>query len=272
MPALAILLASVGGSASARAEEPLHRPLAEPVFTESVTDIDGDPGEVEYEANLAKVAARKGGASAAFTSLEVEWRALENLGLRLEPSYTRLVDTGGTSAHGVFGVNGGIGIGLLHDLTHDLHLQAELLGRSTESDGASVFEPESTVLPFAADLLAAVRSGAWTLRATVGGEAGGAFAHAPAHTDAALLWDVDAEGSFGFLGLEARTDWARAAPLVLAPEVVANLAPLGLPFTLSTALPMNLWSDPRQPSFGVFVRLLLLSGREFEYGRAITGS
>ncbi len=131
---------------------PERPPLPESFLTESATDIDAaEAGEIEYEANLASVGARAGGAHATLTSLEVEWRALKELGLRLEPSFARIVDPGSVSGRDQFGVAGGIAVGLFHDFARDLHLQAELLGRTPESANARVFEPGETELPVAAD-------------------------------------------------------------------------------------------------------------------------
>jgi hypothetical protein len=243
--------------------------MPESLLTESATDVDAeDRGEVEYEANLAAVAARAGGARATLTSLEVEWRVLKNLGLRLEPTYARIADAGPTSARNALGVSGALAFGLFHDFARDLHVQAEILGRAPDSGSALVFAPGETELPLAADLLGAIRFGRWTMRATLGGEAGGAFAHAPLHTDLALLTGIVPEESFGFVALEARADWARDAPLVVAPEVVADTTPIGLPFRVGVALPVNIGAESTRPSYGVFLRLILLTSREVEYGRA----
>ncbi len=148
-----------------------------------------------------------------------------------------------------------------------MHLQLELLGRTPDNGDVRFFEPGETTLPFAADLVGAIRRGRWTLRTTVGGEAGDAFAHAPLHTDVALLTGFHREERFGFVVLEARADWARSAPLVLAPGVVADMTPLGGPFRLGIALPVNVGASRTDTSYGLFVRLILLTGRETEYGR-----
>jgi hypothetical protein len=252
----------------ATASEPLRPPLPESLLTESATDVDAEEGgELEYEANLTTVAARTGGARAALTSVEVEWRALDNLGIRLEPSYSVATEPATSGVAGTFGFGGALAVGLFHDFARDLHVQAEALGRTPESGSPIAFEPGEPELPFAADLLAAIRRERWTLRATVGVEAGGAFAHAPLHTDLALLTGILPGERFGFVGLEARADWARSAPLVVAPEIVADTTPIGLPFRLGVALPVNVGADPSSPSFGLFVRLVVLTSREVEYGR-----
>ncbi len=241
----------------------MRRPLPEALLTESATDIDAeDAGELEFEANVARASARGGGARATLTSLEMEWRIFKQLGVRVEPSYSRIVDDGATPARDAFGVSGALGVGLVHDFARGLHLQGELLGRTPESGNARVFEPGEAELPFAADLLGALRRGRWTIRATVGAEAGGAFAHAPLHTDLALLAEIVPEERFGFVGLEVRADWAREAPVVLAPEVVTDAAPLGLPFRLGVALPVNLGVESRRSSYGLFVRFLWVMAKD----------
>ena len=247
---------------------PLRPPLPESLLTESATDIDAeDAGEIELEANLAAFGARTGGARAGLTSLEVEWRVLKELGLRIEPTYARIVDAGGVNARDRYGVSGVVAVGLLHDFARDLHVQAELLGRVPDSGSERVFEPEETQLPFAADLAAAIRRGRVTFRATAGAEAGGSFAHAPLHTDLAILTGFVRDERFGFVGLEIRADWARATPLVLAPDVVAVMTPVGLPLSLSLALPINVGADATVTSYGIFLRLMVMTSRELESGR-----
>jgi hypothetical protein len=250
--------------ATAHAEErKSRRPLPEALLTESATDIDAvEAGELELELNAARAAARRGGAGATLTSLEVEWRVLKEFGLRIEPSYSLVRDAGATAANGDFGLSGALAFGLWHDPVRELHVQAELLGRTPESANARVFEPGEPELPFAADLLAAVRRGRWTLRATVGAEAGGAFAHAPLHTDLALLTGILPEERFGFLVIDLRADWAREAPFVFAPEIVADTSPLDLPFRLGVALPFNFGADLTQTSYGVFVRFAWITNRD----------
>lgn len=242
--------------------------MPESILVESVTDIDSaEAGELEFEANVSSLGARSGGARAAISSLEMEWRVLRELGLRVEPSYARVVDAGGSVAEDHFGFAGALAVGVLHDFEHDAHLQLELLGRLPEDADRRLFEPGETELPFALDVVGAVRRGPLTLRATAGAEAGGSFAHAPVHTDGALLLPFSGDGRFGFFGLEIRADWARPAPLLIAPDLVALLTPLGLPFSLSLALPVEVGAASTDVSYGVFMRLMLMTSRELEYGQ-----
>ncbi len=236
-------------------------PLPESVLTESATDVDAEEaGEIELEANLATIGAQRGGARALLSSVEVEWRALRNLGVRLEPSYERGRADAASRTRDEFGFAGAVAVGLFHDYARDAHLQLELLGRvPSESHG---FAPDETVLPAAADLVSAVRRGRFTFRGTVGAEAFGAFAHAPMHVDFAVLTGIRRDARFGFVGLEARTDLARANPFVLAPEVVADASSLGIPLRLGVALPVNIGADATSQSYGLFARLILLTDRE----------
>jgi hypothetical protein len=252
----------------ARGTEPIRPPLPESLLTESATDIDAeDAGETEYEANVVMLRARRGGASAALASLEFEWRVLRELGLRLEPSYARLTDVQGAASTPRLGMSGAVAIGLLHDFEHDFHLQAELLGRISERADETSVDPGEAELPASADLVAARRVGRLTFRTAVGGEAGGAFAYAPLHTDLAVLTGLTAEERYGFLAIDLRADWARSAPFVLAPELVGETTPIGLPFRLGVAFPVNLGVHATQPAFGIFMRLAILTQREAESGR-----
>lgn len=60
----------------------------------------------------------------------------------------------------------------------------------------------------------------------------------------------------GFAGLELEVDGARSAPVVLAPNLVADTETIGLPFRLGIALPWSVAAAPGEPRLGVFVRLL----------------
>jgi hypothetical protein len=240
--------------------EAARRPVPEAVLTESATDIDAaEAGELEWEANVSVIGAREGGARTSASSLEVEWRFLREVGLRLEPSFEQFSD--GTESEHSFGAAGALAFGLFHDFARDEHVQLELLAHTTDRSPHD-FETSDTELPAAADLLGAVRRGRVTLRATAGLEAFGSFAYAPVHTDLALLTGFLANEQYGFMALDLRADWARRAPLVLAPEVVADGSSLGIPLLLSVALPYNVGARATTESFGVLLRLTLMSERE----------
>jgi len=236
------------------------RPLPEAVLTESATDVDAvSRGELEWELNLSVLGAREGGARSAATTLELEWRVLDELGLRLEPTLEHFSD--GIAASTEPGFAGALAFGLLHDFERDTHVQLELLAHTRES-APHAFETSDTELPAAADLVAATRRGRLTLRATAGAEAFGAFAHAPLHTDLALLTGLLRDERYGFVALDVRADWARRAPCVIAPEFVADGSPLGIPLRLSLALPVNVGARTTTESFGFLLRLTLTTERE----------
>jgi hypothetical protein len=256
------LLAIGSTSGAALATESARRPLPEAILTESTTDIDAEAsGELEVEANAGRTAAPTGGSGATLTSVEVEWRALRELGLRLEPTCSWVQD-GAAPASRELGLSGALALGLLHDRLRDLHLQAEVQARTPEAGGTQAFDPGETVLPLAADLLAAIRRERWTVRATVGAEAGGPWVHAPLHTDLAILTGLSRDERFGFVALEVRADWARRAPVMLAPEVMADVAPLGLPLRVGIALPVNVGAEPTAASYGFLFRIMWLAGGE----------
>jgi len=261
---LSLLIASellgLARAVAATESEP-RAPLPESILTESTTDIDADEaGELEFEANLTRVGARTGGAFATLASVELEWRVLRRLGLRLEPAYAHSTPSGGTRGRDAFGLGGAIAFGLWHDFPRDQHLQLELRGRTTDS--SPEFDPGESELPAALDLVGAQRFGRFTLRATVGAEAGGHFAHAPVHTDLCVLSGIVRDARFGYLALELRADWASPAPLVFAPEVISDLVPIALPLRVGLALPVNVGASASAPSYGLFLRMIVLTERE----------
>src|SRR4051812_42505740 len=68
-------------SGTAVAQVPGRHPMPEPLLAESVTDIDSsEAGELELDVSAARTSPGRTWLAAA----EVEWRALERLGLALE--------------------------------------------------------------------------------------------------------------------------------------------------------------------------------------------
>ena len=265
--ALLLLCAAYGHVAAGQATS-TRPPLPESILTESATDIDApEAGELEYEFNLGLLRSHAGGARSLTSSVEVEWRALDNFGLRLEPTFARDRYAGFESPHSFWGVSSALAFGLLHDFAHDFHLQAEVLARTASSDSPHALEPAETQLPVGIDLLMARRVGGITFRATAGAEAGGTYAHAPIHTDAAALMGFAREERFGFVALDVRSDWARSAPLVVAPEVVSDLSPVGIPLRLGVALPVNV-ATAANSTYGLFIRIIWLTEREAQFGRS----
>jgi len=266
--ALALVVASMTVTRRALGDDADDRPpLPEPIFTESVTDLDAhEDQELELEANFAHYGARRGGASLSFGSLEIEYRATRWLGLLVEPGVDRSVDLGGGNPRWRGGASMGGALGLFHDFAHDLHLQLEVVGRvpATEDTGA-IGDP---VLPLAVDLRGGARFGRLTVRPGIGVEAGGHAEYAPFRASVALLTPVADDARFGFVGVEVDVDAARRSPLILALNMVSDLTPLGLPFRFGVAIPWLVAADATRPSLGLYVRLFYVSERESEYGRA----
>jgi hypothetical protein len=255
-------------SSSAAADEPDERqyaPIPEPIFTETVTDIDGsERGEVELEANGAVLRALRGGAYALDASVEVEWIVLPRLGVRIEPSMASDRDDG-LSAPGVsFGVSGGAALKLLQDFDRQLFVDAELLAR-LPWDEAAIVQPGDPALPLAADLRAGWRRGPVTLRWGAGYGGFGDAVHLPLRGSVAVLAPFESSGRFGFWGVEVDADGARTAPVVAALNVVPNFAPGGLPFRIGLALPWAIGEEDRRPSVGLFLRVFYESSREIEF-------
>jgi hypothetical protein len=242
--------------------------MPEPIFSETVTDLDGaDAGELEVEGNGSMFRSRVGGGYAFDTSLQVEWLATRHLGLRLEPTFAASRDSGTLTKSVDVGVSGGISWKLLQAFKEDFHLQAEVLGR-LPWDESPIVEPGDPALPLAVDLRAGARTGPLTLRWGLGyGIAGGGAeaAHFPIRVSAAVLTPFESSGRFGFFGVELDVDGARTAPPVAALNFVPNLEPAGIPFSLGFALPWAIGERDDRPSLGIFVRLFYESAREIEF-------
>jgi hypothetical protein len=267
--ALLFALAGVARATSALAADPdphatSRSPMPEPILTESVGDIDGRAGEVEEELNASKWHAPTGGADEVAASAEVEWIATRRLGMRLEPGVVRSQDASlaqRTSA----GVSGGLSLRLVNDYDKDFHLQAELGGRYP-SDLFEGVEPGEAALPFTFDLRVGFRRGPWTLRAGIGGEAGGTPEHAPVRAGLGLFTPFGSTERYGFWGVEVDADAGRRSPFVVALNLVPTVTPLHLPFRFGFAIPWAVGAESTQPAVGFFVRLFFEAEREIEYG------
>lgn len=252
----------------ARAGEPgeARRPMPEPILEETTTDIDGvDAGEVEIEANAVILRSRLGGAFDLQLSPEFEWLVTRRLGVKVEPFFERGAATGGAPSNSG-GVGGGLSWKLVQDFKHDFHLQAEVDGR-LPTDVSTVVEPGESPLPLSFDLRSGFRRGAWTLRNSVGVSTRGSSAQISLRVSAALLTDFEPTGRLGFWGVEVEADGARSNPVVVALDLVPDLAPAGLPFALGFALPYSVGANGTAPSYGFFVRLFIESARESAYAR-----
>jgi len=224
--------------------------MPEPLITESITDLDGDQAG-ELELDLDGLLGTRRDASADWQgALEVEWRALERLGLSLE------LDLGGAlgSSDTVIAVRPAASWLLLHQRPLDLHLMVELSLRLPTSADAD-HEPAEGAMPLNGGLRAGLRSGAWTARGFLGAGVGAGSAHAlPLRLEAALLWE---RPSLLFLGVESRADWSVRAPWTLAPDLVLRGRRFGLPFDVGVAAPWSLGARSGEPQLGILLRLML---------------
>jgi hypothetical protein len=242
-------------------------PLPEPIFAETVTDIDGaDPGEIELEGNGSVLRARRGGAYALDTSLELEWLLTRRFGLRLEPTLSR--DDGTLApAQNAFGVSGGASFKLLRDVPRELYADVEVLARYPWEE-TPIVQPGDPALPLAFDLRAGLREGPLTLRGSAGVGAFGAIAHVPLRASFAALFPFGASGRFGFWGLEVDCDGARQAPFVAALDLVPDVIPAKvLPLRIGLAVPWAIGERDDRPSLGIFVRIFYESERETAFAR-----
>jgi hypothetical protein len=246
-------LSSGSRAAAAKKEMP------EPILAESVTDIDaGEAGEIELSANAFGLGLARG-ARFEEASAEVEWRATDRLGLRLEPTYVYQRGARRGAVH-AFDLGAAASWSLMHDWKRDFHLQIELTGH-VGSEGVDSQEryvqPGDPALPLALDLRAAIRRGYLTLRTAFGAEAfGPAGDRVGVRASAAALIGFGREALLGFAGLELDADSARTHPFVVAPDIVADIGPLGLPLKLGVALPWVVGAGQDEPRLGVYLRLM----------------
>lgn len=73
---------------------------------------------------------------------------------------------------------------------------------------------------------------------------------------------------FGFFGLEMDADWARPQPVVLAPNIWADVTPVGLPGRIGVGIPVVIGAPDTTAAAGVYVRLLILTSREANFESA----
>jgi hypothetical protein len=240
--------------------------MPEPILNETTTDVDGtEPGEVEIEGNSSILRARSGQAFDLELSAELEVLVTHHLGVKLEPFFEREAGTQGALTNSA-GIEGSLSWKLLQDFAHDFHVQGEASGR-VPTDVSTVVQPGESPLPLSFDLRSGFRRGPITLRSSFGVSAGGEAAHLPVHGSMAVFTGFDLTERFGFFGVEADADGARADPVLLAFDLVPDLTPLGLPFAVAFVLPYSVGADAHAPSYGFFVRLFIESEREQKYER-----
>jgi hypothetical protein len=164
---------------------PERPPIPEPIFVETITDIDApEAGEIELEFNSSYIRSRRGGAYELEVGPEIEWLATSRLGTMLELFGGREAAVGAPSSNR-FGGSIGLSWKLLHAFEHDFHIQAEVKGRYP-TDLATA-DPAESPLPLSIDLLSALRAGRWTLRNSIGVSVGRAPAHVPLRGSAVVL-------------------------------------------------------------------------------------
>jgi hypothetical protein len=251
--AAAALLAT--GSASAEAG---RGRMPEPLLGESLTDLDGrEAGELELD--VTGLGLRRSGGGALWRgALEAEWRATERFGLGLDVG---LASPGGAVAATALSLRAAASFSLFHGVEQDAHLQLEASAELFDRDDAQLIDPGESALPFAAGLRAGWRSasGLWTLRGYLGGSAGGTSAHlVPVRAQAALLLALLTGGrSPGFLGVELDGDWGRRAPVLIAPNVVLDGAPIGVRAKVGIAAPWSPQARAGEAALGLLVRLIV---------------
>jgi hypothetical protein len=244
----------IGGEERGHHDRPA---IPEQILTESVTDIDAnEAGEAEFVLNTQTLRARRGGSRIYSSVLEVEWRVLRDVGLRLEPAYVAAQDEAHARDH-EFGLSAATSFALLHDFVRDIHLQAEVGLRIAGAEPVNISVPGDFSLPFTFGLRSAFRRGAWSLRPAAGIEAGGSPAHAPLWGGVGLLYALGEGGRYGFAGVELDADLARRVPLVVAPNLMADTSTLHLPFRVGVAVPWVIGASDTQPSIGVYLRVMV---------------
>jgi len=257
---VALLVTALGSSVRAevrtRVARPVRAKMPEPLLTESITDLDGsEAGEVEVDVNGSVLRRTTTGVRQWQSSVEVEWRALERLGLALDLGVGRVLDG---AASPVMSVRPAASWVLMHSQPLDFHLMAEVSARISQDATEEVQDPGDGALPLSGGFRFGIRHGWLTVRTFLGAGAGSHSAHAvPLRAQAAVLAEFGREGRLGFAGFEMDTDWARRTPLTLAANLILRGAHLHLPFDLGIALPWTPQSRYGDASVGVLVRLIL---------------
>jgi hypothetical protein len=206
------------------------------------------------------VRARRGGGAVTLAGVEGEWLATNRLGLRIEPSLVS-IRRSSLDSHTDLSVGTTAAWKLVRDFAHDFYMQAEA-GAEWPPNKEDYPPPDQPGLPFALDVRAAWRQGVWTMRGSLGTGLGAASPHVPLRASLAFLIGFDGSDRAGFFGIEALTDGTWTSPVFVAPNVVADLAPVGLPMRIGIALPWSPSANDSQPSLGVYLRLMVEPFRE----------
>jgi hypothetical protein len=256
---VALLLGALGSPVRAEVRTAVARPvrakMPEPLLTESITDLDGaQAGEVEIDVN-GSAFRRTTGVRRWQGSVEVEWRALERLGLSVDLGVGRVLDA---ATGPVMSVHPAASWVVMHSQPLDFHLMAEVSGRISQDGADDAQDPGDGAMPLSGGFRFGIRQGWLTVRAFLGTGAGSHSAHAvPLRAQAAVLAEFGREGRLGFAGFEMDADWARRTPLTVAPNLVLRGAHLHVPFDLGIAVPWTPHSRYGDASLGVLMRLIL---------------
>ncbi len=257
---IALLVALLGSPARAevlpKAVGPVLRAkMPEPLLTESITDLDGThAGEVEIDLNGA--ASRRTSAPRQWqSSVEIEWRALERLGLALDLGVGGVLDAASSP---VVSFRPAASWVLLHSQPLDFHLMAEASGRILQDATNDPQEPGEGTSLVSGGLRAGIRRGWLTVRTFLGAGAGGRSARSvPLRAQAAVLAEFGRDGRLGFAGFEMDADWSRPEPVTVAPNFVLHGAPVHVPFDLGIAAPWTPRSRYGNASIGLLVRVIV---------------
>jgi len=226
--------------------------MPEPVLGESVTDIDGtEAGEIEVD--LTAVLGRTGGTSLWQTSVEIESRVIDRLGLELELGYSGSFTSNITDEG--FDLRVLASWSLLHDFENGLHAQVEIAGRfvGETEEGVNLGEPR---LPYSLGFRVGLDRGSWTLRLGAGAAAGDSSAHViPAWVSATAFLNFG-QGRWCSLGLDGEADWTRMNPFTLAPTFIFNGPTFHIPGKLAIVTPYGFPGGAQEAWFGLMVRII----------------
>lgn len=218
-------------------------PMPETMFSESITDIDGEEaGEVEMDVSSALMLPGPDAPSLRL-SQETEWRVLRRVGVVLEAG-TVWNPNHPVAGHPVAAdLRVGASWALLHLAEAGFHVQLEgnlrlLEGRTT---AGIVDHPEfdEAALPMWGGIRAGLQRGAWTLRSSYALEMGLQQQGRPRLGMRTSITVLCSLSTLGFVALDVDVDTARSRPLVVAPSATLSSGWLDLPFRLALGLPVG---------------------------------
>jgi hypothetical protein len=237
--------------------------MPEPLLVASITEIDLVNGR-DLDLDLTGAALREvAGASAWYTAVEVEWRAIAQLGLSAELELGGgIADAGGFQG---LGLRVGASYSFWHDEAHGLHLQVQVTARLLDQSYAGIGPPADIgepALAYTAGLRGGWQRGLWTLRLALDGECCDLLPHtAPLLAGASLFAGLGTEGRVGFVGLETLGDFARPNPFLVAPTLVLAVHQLPIPLRVGIGVPIFFGPTSATTGYGALLKLMLESNR-----------